>query len=260
MCPRAHNRYGCCGCSKATDTYGRIAVSAMCTHLSWKTFGGMISDVALGRIQRNMQALEGILRSFGGLCGRRLFREGLHADDADRAWISRLRLAAVASQQLSPPQRTGPAHQNGHLTERNWVQPCPRRRIPVGSSQMKAVASSNHRQLAPSTPCTRCLQHPMQNVVLEASKDRMMQFWRGTFFDNAEALKCQRDSGVVDHRSWRCRTEYEFCPNRELIRRASRVYGHEHFLLARGIAQTGRGHRREGCRFLMSAVWSFPCC
>ena len=31
--------------------------------LSWKTFGGMISDVGLGRIQHNMQALEGVLRS-----------------------------------------------------------------------------------------------------------------------------------------------------------------------------------------------------
>ena len=31
----------------------------------------------------------------------------------------------------------------------------------------------------------------MQDVVLVASKDGVIQFWRSTFFDNSEALRCQ---------------------------------------------------------------------
>ena len=68
---------------------------------SWRPFSGLISDVALARLQRNMLCLEGLLRSLprntrptvddciAAVASLRSF----HQDESDEEWFARLRTA-----------------------------------------------------------------------------------------------------------------------------------------------------------------------
>ena len=77
---------------------------------SWEIFSGLISEVCLDRVQQSMQALEGLLRSLPTgtapeieSCVAAVARvRSWHADENDRAWFGRLRLAAVSCQQVTP--------------------------------------------------------------------------------------------------------------------------------------------------------------
>ena len=82
----------------------------MCVDRSWEIFSGLISEVCLNRVQQSMQALEGLLRSLPmgtapdiESCVAAVARaRSWHADENDRAWFGRLRLAAVSCQQVTP--------------------------------------------------------------------------------------------------------------------------------------------------------------